>query len=127
MPETEPIVSSPEKRSIVVTPLTRTNVPGLRSFSTSSSCSGIINILTEIESVKSVISNINITLPLLSSRLSAFIIWPRKIISPISPTTVSRLTASPSKSLPYITSGLSERFTERLKSEPSLLNSLLDL
>ena len=116
IPTTEPIVSSPENLSTVVTPFILMNLPFLSSSSTSESCSGWRKSFTEIVSVKSVTSKIRIILPFLNSFLTVKIICPLNVISPISWITVSRVTGSSLKSLPYITSGLSECLTGRMYS-----------
>ncbi len=60
----------------------------------------------------------------LISLLSVFMIFPRITTCPISPIISSIFIAASSKSFPYTTSGLSERFTALLKSP--LSDSLLD-
>ena len=53
IPTMEPRVSSPSNLSMVVTPFTLINMPGLMADFTSSNISGRINILTVMVSVKS--------------------------------------------------------------------------
>ena len=111
------MVSSLSKRSMVVIPFNFTKAFSFTPSVISSTWSLRANIFTVMESVKSVIEKIMMVFSLRISRFSRLIIWPRIHTSPISVCTVSKGSASSSKSLPYNTSGLSERLTLRLKSE----------
>ena len=73
---------------------------------TSGTCSLRRNIFTVMESVKSVTGKIRIVFSFRISLASTSITWQRTMTSPISWTILSRGMGSPSKSLPYITSGL---------------------
>ncbi len=105
IPETDPIVSSPSNRSRFATPLMRTKRPVFTASFKSSSAPSLANIFTVIVSVKSLTLNRNSVLPLRSSLHSEERILPRITTVPISPSSLSSSTASPSKSRPYSTSG----------------------
>ncbi len=100
IPTTDPTVSSPSNRSIVVTPLSFTNAPGLTCGIISGSCSFLANIFTVIVSVKSVTSKIKIVFSPRISLVSSAIIFPRITSSPISVWICSIGVGSSSKSLP---------------------------
>ena len=84
IPRTEPRVSSPSKRSMVVAARSLRNVPSLRNPETVSASSGPMNIFTVMESVKSVISKENIVRSFfLSLRATTSLIRPCTLTSPM--------------------------------------------
>ena len=103
------MVSSPSNLSIVVTPFIFKNAPFFTSAVISGTNSFLENIFTIMVSVKSVIANIIIVFSFRISLVSKLRICPRITTSPISPRISLISIVSSSKSLPYTTSGLSER------------------
>ena len=108
IPFTYPSDSSPSNLSIEATALIRTYLPSARYANNLSFCSSLGNILTVIVSVKSVTSNITMSFPVFVSLDSKRMILPYTTTSPVMPSRSAMPIGSSSKSLPKITSGLSD-------------------
>ena len=100
IPTIEPIVSSLSNLSIVVTPLIFKNAPFLILSNSSGTSSFFEKIFSTIVSVKSVTDMIMIVFSLRISLVSKLMTCPRIATSPISPTILSIVITSSSKSLP---------------------------
>ena len=109
--------SSWSNLSVIATPLIFRKFPFCRNSLISPACSVFTKIFTPMVSVRSVIVKIRMVFSIFAiSRSSKFNTFPRMITSPISSVIFSMGKGSPSKSLPKITSGLSERLSGRKAS-----------